>query len=159
MKKLILVRHSNAIVENKLKDKDRHLTILGIEIAYKVAFFLKKKLTINKKWLSISSPAIRALHTAVIFSYVFNTLSSLKIEECLYTFSVIELQKFIKSSIDSSFDNIILFGHNSGITELVNLLGNNIFINPSGLAILKFNTLDNLNDGVVEYIIDPNQIN
>ena len=68
----------------------------------------------------ISSPADRALHTAIIFARVFEyPLENLKINSILYEFSKDHILDFIRD-YDNSKNSLMLFGHNPDITSLVN---------------------------------------
>jgi phosphohistidine phosphatase len=68
----------------------------------------------------VSSPADRALHTAIIFARVFEyPLGNLKINEVLYEFSKDHILDFIKD-IDDSKNSLMVFGHNPDVTNLVN---------------------------------------
>lgn len=64
MKTLILLRHAEPIRNTYLEDADRTLTEKGVSDAYKTAESLTPYLKGDMQ--VISSPAIRALHTAVI---------------------------------------------------------------------------------------------
>ena len=137
-RKLILVRHAKA-ESLALNDRTRRLSLEGESKAFKVAEHLKTKVELPTRW--ISSPAIRAYHTADIFLNVFreNTpYPQIKLEEKLYDFSINGLKEVI-CAMEDSYDRIILFGHNSAIPEFINAYTNFSIdeFAPSSVAILE----------------------
>lgn len=138
---LFIVRHSKSSWDYpSITDIDRNLTEKGISNAYVMA----KKILAQKKLPDaiVSSPAIRALHTALIFSGVFGiSLSGVNIEKDLYLADSREILELI-SGWDNSLGSIMIFGHNPGFTDLANGLSNlNIENVPTtGLVRLKFKT-------------------
>jgi phosphohistidine phosphatase len=123
MKVLYLVRHAKSSWENrKISDFDRTLNDRGKRDAPYMAKLLKdKKLAID---LFLSSPARRALSTAKIFANEFD-ISEEKIikNENIYEADRSDLLEMLINTPDS-FNSLILFGHNPGITYLSNYLCN-----------------------------------
>ncbi|XOD69244.1 MAG: SixA phosphatase family protein [Flavobacteriales bacterium AspAUS03] len=117
----ILIRHAQGEPVPQLENRDRTLTLVDVERAYKVAGFLHRKRYIPD--YSLSSPANRTLHTVVIFSKTFNIFSLLRIEEVLYIFSIDQLEMAFRT-LAPHFKTTILFGHKTGITDFVNTFGN-----------------------------------
>lgn len=140
-KNLFIVRHSKSSWDYPgIADIDRNLTEKGISNAYVMA----KRTLVQKKLPEaiVSSPAIRALHTAIIFSGVFDIPSGeINIEKELYLASSAEILELI-SGWDNSLESIMIFGHNPGFTDLANCLSTlNIENVPTtGLVQLKFKT-------------------
>lgn len=125
MKKLILIRHSKSLRDSLLNDFNRNLTSEGIEKAKKCA--ISSNGFVNKNSTILSSSAVRAYETAKIFIEHWNlTLDRIKVSDNLYTFNSLVLEEIVKSSTNDS-ENLILFGHNSAITDFVNKFGD-IFI-------------------------------
>jgi len=88
----------------------------------------------------ISSPANRALHTAVIFARILGfPLKDLQINSILYESSAEKIIEFIKSEADDSL-SLMIFGHNPDVTELVNhfIKSPGEDIPTSGVATLSF---------------------
>jgi len=144
MKNLTLVRHAKSIWKINVKDFDRDLMKIGIKNSIKCANKIHDE--INPKAIIWSSPAIRAFNTAQIFMDCWN-LSPVRINliDDLYTFDLTQFEEIVKSC-PNSIDNLILFGHNSAITNFVNKFGS-VFIDnvpTSGLVSINFET-DNWN--------------
>ena len=121
MKTLYLIRHakSDQAIEN-LSDFDRPLNIRGYACAHKMSDVLKeKKITAN---LIITSPAIRAISTALIFCRNLEMdPSTIIIDKTLYDSSVNDYLNCI-TGIDDKYKNVLLFGHNPMITNCANSL-------------------------------------
>jgi phosphohistidine phosphatase len=136
---LLLVRHAKSSWDNVgIADIDRTLKARGINNAYEVS----RKLKLNDRMPDriISSPAIRALHTAVIFARVFEfPLKNLQINNILYESSEEKMIEFIKKMPDES-QSVMLFGHNPDVTYMVNYFGKKTVddIPTSGVVILTF---------------------
>ncbi len=160
MKSIILIRHANSNREFEIKDFDRELIEKGIKNSIKCA-----NVTLNEiDFCSIiyTSPAKRAIHTAEIFLKIWKlNIKSIKIVPELYTFDVNELEQIVKSCPNNK-ESLILFGHNSAITDFVNKFGD-IFIEnvpTSGLVSITFDT-DNWNNiikGKTNRVLFPRDI-
>jgi len=118
-KVLQVVRHAKSSWDNAdIADIDRTLKARGIQNAYEIS----RKLKLNNRIPDriISSPAIRALHTAVIFARVFDfPLKNLQINNMLYESSEEIMIEYIKN-IPEDCQSVMLFGHNPDVTNLVN---------------------------------------
>ena len=121
MKKLILVRHGKSSWEYDVSDRDRPLKERGINDAYLVADSYSDYHTAECKM--ISSPANRALHTAIIFGRVLNyPVNRLQILKDCYDFSGEQVLDVIRSQ-GPDCHTLYVFGHNYALTSLVNALG------------------------------------
>jgi phosphohistidine phosphatase len=140
MKTLYIVRHAKSDKEyDKLEDIDRPLNGRGYTDAHAMASKLND--TRKKPELIISSPAIRALSTALIFSRKFKYDSKkIILEEKLYETGLKEYMEVINQTNDS-FDSIMIFGHNSTITSMVNSFTNPFTENvpTCGVTAISFN--------------------
>jgi phosphohistidine phosphatase len=118
-KVLHVVRHAKSSWENDgIADIDRTLKPKGIRNAYETA--RKLKLIDHIPDMIVSSPADRALHTAIIFARVFEyPLESLQINEVLYESSKDHILDFIRD-FDDSKHSLMIFGHNPDVTNIVN---------------------------------------
>ncbi len=116
---LFIVRHAKSSWDyENIADIDRPLKLKGIKAAYEIA--RKLKLRNDLPELIITSPANRAIHTALIFARVFETKGSLiRIDEGFYEGSVDYFINQIKAT-DETVSSLMLFGHNPGFTELSN---------------------------------------
>lgn len=121
MKKKILqiTRHAKSNWDyDRMADIDRPLKQKGIERAYQVSHKIKKENLIPD--LMISSPADRALHTAIIFARVLGvSLSKLSINQLLYDTSASQILELIMHTSDD-VETLMIFGHNPDFTQLVN---------------------------------------
>ncbi len=121
MRTLYLIRHakSDQGIEH-LSDIDRPLNIRGYESAHKMSSIMKEKNIVPD--LIITSPAVRAISTALIFCRTLGIdPSMLAIHKDLYDTSVKEYHHCIKN-IDDKYKCVMLFGHNPLITACANSL-------------------------------------
>lgn len=138
MKKLILIRHGKSNWDIPVNDEDRPLAQRGINDAHLIAEHITEYLP--QRFMVWSSPAKRALNTAIIFSQYQNIPQDLLIVDPeLYTFDVKKLSSTIKKC-KNEHSNLILFGHNNAITDFVNKFGDKAIDNvpTSGVVIMEF---------------------
>ncbi|WP_298394843.1 histidine phosphatase family protein [Flavobacterium sp.] len=161
MKSLLLIRHSKSSWNNNLIDFERPISEEGInksiKMAHKTTIFFDNQSLI---WVSASE---RTVQTAKIFFSIWNVTTDNQVfyKNELYTFDCNILEKIIKTC-PNEFDKLILFGHNSAITDFVNKFGD-IFIDnvpTSGFVSINFDADDwqNLRKGRTEKIIFPRDI-
>lgn len=118
MKTLYLVRHAKSSWEHLVDDFDRPLIERGILDAHNISMFLKNK-EIQPQML-YSSPAARALQTAVIFARNLDvSYKNLSLEPVLYHIGAKDLLSWLRKRPENQ-DVIMVFGHNPGITDFVN---------------------------------------
>lgn len=117
MKKLVLVRHAKATKAiPELKDIDRPLTERGYMDARKTAREIRKKNV--KPELIITSPAVRAITTALIFAQELKyPYRDIRIEEVLFEGSADDIRKLLEKQYSES-DSLMLFGHNPQMEDL-----------------------------------------
>tara|TARA_R110002051_G_scaffold313926_1_gene390439 strand:- start:5387 stop:5854 length:468 start_codon:yes stop_codon:yes gene_type:complete len=132
------MRHGKSSWDFSVSDRDRPLEERGISDAHLVASALENlDLKIHA---SFSSPANRALHTAMI---VLRTLdfpfSKFHISNDLYDFSGESVVQFVKD-LDDKLETVLIFGHNHAFTQIVNAFGNQYIENvpTAGLVQLNF---------------------
>jgi phosphohistidine phosphatase len=159
MKNIILIRHAKSSWEFPVLDKERELTNNGIKRTIEVANnslpFVFPSATI---WCS---SAKRTLLTAKIFFKIWNVDTiKLIVKEDLYTFDYSELEEIVKSC-HNQCEFLILFGHNSAITDFVNKFGNNYISNvpTSGIVSIIFDTdcWSKITKGIIQTIIFPSK--
>jgi len=142
---LFIVRHGKSTWDyGGVSDIDRPLKDRGIRDSYEMADLVLKKKVLPDT--IISSPAVRALHTAIIFSRVLDfPADEIIINQDLYLAEYNEILSVIKAT-DDSRKSLMIFGHNPGFSDLANYLSNLGIDNipTAGLVLLKFNT-DNWN--------------
>jgi phosphohistidine phosphatase len=140
---LIIARHAKSSWDfEDVSDMDRHLKIRGIRDAYDMA--RREKIERRLPELVISSPAIRALHTASIFMRVYElNFSKMKIDSRLYGsgYSVI---KQVVAEQDEKIKRIMIFGHNPDFSELATIFSGESFVDlpTCGLFRITFNAPD-----------------
>lgn len=118
MKKLFLIRHAKSDWSFEgLADIDRPLNRRGYTDAHLVGAALKKQ--ISPKTIFISSPAVRAITTALIFA----TELTYKKEEILLVPDIYEARPEdlfrVIGKTEDHYESIFLFGHNPTISEVV----------------------------------------
>ena len=118
MKELVILRHAKSNRAYSVDDINRPLSQAGIEriqkISHQKSDFFAKAETI------FSSPAVRALHTAMIVVRELNLpMEKLKIDNSLYTFSDLSVIDYIYA-LDNQWSKVVLVGHNPAFTELIN---------------------------------------
>lgn len=141
MKTLIIVRHGKSSwgYEN-VSDIDRPLKNRGIRNGYEMAGRLVSKGFIPDK--IITSPATRALHSAMIFLRVLKvSLQDIAMDEILYHGMEQDIIDRLKST-DNNVNTLMIFGHNPTFTSLANVFtqGEIDNIPTTGVVILKFST-------------------
>jgi len=140
-KVLHVVRHAKSSWDyDGTADIDRVLKSKGIRSAYTMSRKLKLTHLIPEK--VFSSPATRALHTAVIFARVFEyRLQDISITNILYESSVDKILGLIRE-VDDKYKSVMIFGHNPDFTDLVNTFIKSPLdsIPTVGVVTLKFNT-------------------
>lgn len=119
MKTLYLVRHAKSEKGFKnISDFDRPLNERGIHDANTIAQILSAKKEVPE--IIITSPATRALSTALIFSRELDLdIEKIILKNEIYEASENDLIKLIGETPDS-YSSIMLFGHNPTFTEICN---------------------------------------
>jgi len=159
MKNLIIIRHAKSDWDLPLSDKERTITKGGMQKAIKVAN--KTKTIISPGATIWCSSAKRTQLTAKIFLETWNWhANNLEIKEELYTFDYHKLEEIVKSC-PNDCENLILFGHNSAITDFVNKFGNKFVSNipTSGFVSINFDATSwaTINKGITQNIIFPRE--
>lgn len=133
------MRHGKSSWELNVSDQDRTLLQRGITDGKLVGSKLSKDvLNID---FAFSSPANRALHTAMICLRELKfSLNNFQVVPELYDFSGEQVMDFIKSR-PNSLDTILVFGHNHAFTHIANALGDRLIENvpTSGFVHIRFN--------------------
>jgi phosphohistidine phosphatase len=141
MKKLIIVRHSRAEDQtHEITDFERSLTERGKSVARQMA----KKLKLKEKnpGLLITSPAFRALETALIFANEYNIESDQVIlNSRMYSRMNSQVLDEIFSQTGDDTDTITIFGHNPSFSDIANAMSRegNDYMPKCGIAVIYFN--------------------
>lgn len=121
MKQLIVVRHAKSSWKDPTQaDFDRSLNARGHRVAPRMAQTLAHK--IATPLLILSSPAMRARQTACYIALALNYEEQrIRYEHALYG---ADLEQFLQlmHGLDDRLQQLLLVGHNPGITNLVNYL-------------------------------------
>tara|TARA_B100000886_G_scaffold151294_1_gene102896 strand:- start:1171 stop:1650 length:480 start_codon:yes stop_codon:yes gene_type:complete len=138
-KKIFFLRHAKSSWDLDVSDINRPLNQRGVDDITKIG----KKF--NKFFKSvefiITSPAVRAISTCVIFSSSINfTYDKIQINNKLYTFNVDEIIKFVYN-LNDSINEVILVGHNPAFTYAANFFSNEEIIHmpTSSIVSISFN--------------------
>ncbi|HAF28966.1 MAG TPA: hypothetical protein DCG75_07945 [Bacteroidales bacterium] len=141
IKQLYIVRHGKSEWDyGEVPDIDRPLKERGIKDAYTMANRILSEGNLPDRILS--SPAIRALHTASIFARTFKfPYHEIVIQEAIYMASFNLILDIIKRT-ENSYNSVMIFGHNPTFTDLANyFLKEKIDNMPTtGIVKLKFET-------------------
>jgi len=137
-KRLLLIRHAKSDWGNSdLRDFDRPLNKRGKTNAPEMAERLVKQQIIPDQ--IVSSPALRAITTAKVFASAWQTSpDQIKKEANIYEANVKTLLAIV-NNFDNKHNQIALFGHNPGLTDLVNYLAAHLDNIPTcGVILLEF---------------------
>lgn len=132
------MRHGKSSWELNVSDQDRALLQRGITDGKLVGSKLSKKI-LNIDF-AFSSPANRALHTAMICLRELRfPMDYFQVAPELYDFSGNQVLDFVKSR-SNDLNTILIFGHNHAFTHIANTLGNEHIENvpTSGFVHIKF---------------------
>lgn len=164
MKKLIFIRHGRAEdPASEISDFERSLTLKGKVISKLMAGKLFEKE--NSPGIFITSPAFRALETALIFAEVYGIkpeniiLSS----DLYYKMNFSHLAEILTLAGEKT-NSITLFGHNPSFTQITNLLcrgGCDIMPKCGVIGItFKIKAWSGIeqNTGEVEYYLKPDKV-
>lgn len=118
-KKLVLVRHAKSSWnEPHVDDHDRQLNQRGLKNAPEMGLRLKNQ-GFSPDYVETSS-ALRAFSTAKIFCQEINfSLERIMKNPNLYLASISAWLEII-GKLNNDYNSVMLFGHNPGITNLVN---------------------------------------
>lgn len=136
---LHIIRHGKSSWDlDNISDIDRPLSDRGINNAY----FMAKKLSERKvkPGILLSSPANRALYTAIIFARVMKLpYEKIRIEDSIYMGYTDDILELVGKQ-DNSVSDILIFGHNPAFTMLANQLMSDQIDNipTSGIVSLPF---------------------
>jgi phosphohistidine phosphatase len=137
-KSLHIVRHGKSSWDFEgISDIDRPLSPRGINNAYLMAKKLSERKVVPD--LFITSPANRALYTAIIFSRVLKfPYEKIVIEDSIYMGYTDELMTLIRRQEDAH-SHICIFGHNPAFTSLANHLMDHYLDNIPTAGVVSLN--------------------
>jgi len=119
MKQLYIVRHAKSSWDTPgLLDIDRALSGRGVKDAYQTSEWMSVEANVPQ--VLISSPATRALHTAMIFARTFHVdFSEIQINDRLYDSDIKDYLQVVRG-ISKEYASAAIFGHNPTITDFIN---------------------------------------
>jgi phosphohistidine phosphatase len=136
---LVMVRHAKSLHDSYVDlDMERHLSARGYSDAAEAARWCKTQ-KLNPTLL-VSSPAIRAFSTALIFANRYGyPPSDILLKGSVYEAGTLQLL-YVIQELPAEHKSIFMFGHNPGFEETVRLLtGKGIGHFPtSGVARIQF---------------------
>lgn len=139
-KRITFVRHAKSLHNEYVKqDIERHLSERGYSDALNAALWCQKNNIAPD--LFVTSPAIRAFTTCLIFANVYGyPKNELLVKEEIYEASANRLL-YVLAGLPPEKENVIIFGHNPGFTDIVNVLTNSTIFNlpTAGVAIVDLN--------------------
>ncbi len=161
MKKLIFVRHGRAEDPSpEFTDFERSLTPKGKSTSKQMAKILTE--TEAVPGLFITSPAFRALETAIIFAGVFGIKpETIILDTNMYYKMNYHYLLSLLAEVKKNIESVILFGHNPSFSEITNSLCRDgcDFMPKSGVAGISFNvktwTEVKYSTGKLEYFLKP----
>jgi phosphohistidine phosphatase len=117
MKSVFITRHAKSSWKYNVQDIDRPLKESGVKDAYDIATRMKERSYCPE--LILSSPANRAIHTALIFSRILNyPTREITIASDIYSAHLNQLLQLIEET-PNQFNSVMLFGHDPSVTSLV----------------------------------------
>lgn len=137
-KHLFVIRHAKSDWSFDVSDFDRPLNARGFKNAPRMATRLAQY-AIQPRQL-ISSPAKRAITTAQIFAeHLGLPVNAIQTDQRIYEALPNTLLQII-NGLDNDVDSVAFFGHNPGLTLLINYLADeNIYNLPTcGLVHIRF---------------------
>lgn len=145
MKTLYLIRHAKSSwAIDGIEDRDRPLKGRGIRDAHLVSEYLRDEIDSPQDFSFYSSPATRALHTALIFAKNLGVpANKMCINDHLYHCGVSELIDIVRRT-SSIHDTAFYFAHNPAITDFVNEMTNASVKNvpTTGVVCVRFDCKD-----------------
>jgi phosphohistidine phosphatase len=161
MKKLIFVRHGKAEDESpEITDFERSLTLRGKLISRIMAQKFKTKE--KSPGIFVTSPAFRALETALIFAGELGIdPEDLILKNNIYEGLTLKNLTEIISDLSEETQTITFFGHNPSFSDITNSLCKEgcDFMPKSAVVCISFNIMTwsdlKRNNGKLEYFLKP----
>ena len=120
MKKIIIIRHAKSDWETGVSDFDRSLNIRGLKAASYLSTVLKR-MQVTPGYV-ICSPSKRTSETATLLLKQLFDVKKIDYQESIYNATFFEIFKLITSDLDDTIENLVIVGHNPGVSELVEYL-------------------------------------
>lgn len=136
MKTLYLIRHAKSSWDNPgLRDFSRPLNERGLVEAPKMARMLVEEQA--RPDLLVSSPAKRAITTALFFAAAFDIKDeAVERNEDIYEADPKDILRIINTLPDSA-QTVMLFGHNNTLTDVANLFSDDYIENVPTCGIVR----------------------
>jgi len=136
MRNLYLIRHAKSSWDTPgLRDFNRPLNERGLHEAPQMAKLLVKQGV--RPDLLVSSPAKRALTTALFFAEAFGMPDEAVLREAdIYEASVRDILRIV-SALPDSAHTVLMFGHNNTLTDVANLFTEDFIENVPTCGIVR----------------------
>lgn len=133
MKTLFVLRHAKSSWDNTdLSDFERPLNSRGLDAARFIGSLIYERNL--QPQIIVSSPAKRAVQTAVLVKEIAEINKPIEFDERIYEASPLALFNLIRE-FDDKFESVLLVGHNPGFENLVRMLtGENLEMPTAALA-------------------------
>ena len=138
-RRIFICRHGKSSWESIVDDIDRPLTERGVNNSYEMAE--RVALTGEIPEMILSSPANRALHTAIIMAKVWEVQDqNIRISDNLYLPDQDDIISLL-FELGDDVKSVAIFGHNPGFTDFANRFLENPLENlpTAGIVIVSLN--------------------
>jgi phosphohistidine phosphatase len=140
MKRIIFIRHGRAEeAASGITDFERSLTTKGKIISKEMALRFRERE--ESPGILTTSPAFRALETAIIFANEFGIKpENIRLDSSFYFKAGIKYLIGMLTSLSDDINTITLFGHNPSFTEMADRLCTNgcEFLTKTSIACISF---------------------
>lgn len=161
---MIFVRHGKAEDESpEISDFERSLTLKGKVISRLMAQKLQER--IKHPGAILTSPAFRALETALIFAGAYEIdAENVIMSSNIYNKMNLQNLPSILSAVNEETEVVTFFGHNPSFTQLADNLSKEgcDFLPKSAVVCISFNIITwsdiARNTGTIEYFLKPGEI-
>jgi len=119
LKRLLIIRHAKSNWDSAVTDFERPLNNRGLSDAPKIGLFLKEVALFPD--FIISSGANRAITTAKLIAQSMDYNNEIVVDNKIYNASIDDIKSVI-NKIDEKYNTVFLFGHNPGLSNLINEL-------------------------------------
>jgi len=138
MKKIVFLRHSEALTHLGHSDFDRPLTEKGHQMAKKSGSFIKEHCA-DYIDIALVSTSVRTMQTAqIVLHAVGQKVKELVFQQEMYNASLKTLTRIIEE-LPEHINFVLLVGHNPAISDLASVCtGHHLHLNPADLVIVEF---------------------
>ncbi|HVV24762.1 MAG TPA: histidine phosphatase family protein [Pseudonocardiaceae bacterium] len=134
MRTLVVLRHAKSAWPEGTDDRERPLADRGRRDAPAAGRWLRGRVPVD---LVVCSPALRTRQTWDLVAAELDGTPEFRVDDRVYDAFVEELVDVVRD-LPATAENVLLIGHNPGLTELVHeLSGSDFSLKTSSIAILR----------------------